>query len=188
MTAPEQIPTVLLVVLLIAVALTLARLGDPLAIAILTGAYSLNMAVVFTLLDAVDVAFTEAAVGAGITLTLMVAAISLARRGGDEGQALQRPASARRRLPALVLCLAVAAALVHASFGMPRVGDPEAPVHGHVAPRYIERSQAETGVPNMVTAVLASYRGFDTLGEVAVIFAAGVGVMALLGRRRERER
>jgi multicomponent Na+:H+ antiporter subunit B len=39
-------------------------------------------------------------------------------------------------------------------------------------------------VPNVVTAVVASYRGYDTLGETTVILTAGVGVMLLLGRRR----
>jgi multicomponent Na+:H+ antiporter subunit B len=39
----------------------------------------------------------------------------------------------------------------------------------------------------VVTAVLASYRGFDTLGETVVIFTAGVGVIALLRRRRARD-
>ena len=62
-----------------------------------------------------------------------------------------------------------------------RFGDPAAPVHHHVAPRYIEDSPTEVGVPNMVTSVLASYRGFDTLGETVVVFTAGVGVLALLG-------
>ena len=45
----------------------------------------------------------------------------------------------------------------------------------------------ETGVPNIVTAVLASYRGFDTLGEAFVIFTAGVGVMILVGRGRRQD-
>ena len=48
---------------------------------------------------------------------------------------------------------------------------------------FIADGPAETGVPNVVTAVLASYRGYDTLGEVTVIFTAGVGVLALLGLR-----
>ena len=49
------------------------------------------------------------------------------------------------------------------------------------------QTTAEIGIPNIVTAVLASYRGFDTLGETAVIFTAGVGVMALLLGRRKRQ-
>ena len=58
------------------------------------------------------------------------------------------------------------------------------PIHTHVAPYYIERGVIETSVPNVVTAVLASYRGFDTLGEVFVVFTAGIGVLMLLSRER----
>ncbi|MDH4294558.1 MAG: cation:proton antiporter, partial [Betaproteobacteria bacterium] len=60
-------------------------------------------------------------------------------------------------------------------------------IHTHVVPRYINDGPKETGVPNVVTAVLASYRGFDTLGETTVVFTAGIGVIALLRRRRRKE-
>ena len=63
------------------------------------------------------------------------------------------------------------------SFAQLAAGDPEAPAHRHVADRYIADAPRETGVPNIVTVVLASYRGFDTLGEVMVIFTAGIGVL-----------
>jgi multicomponent Na+:H+ antiporter subunit B len=46
----------------------------------------------------------------------------------------------------------------------------------------------EIGVANTVTAVLASYRGYDTLGEVTVIFTAGIGVLLLIGERLRRRR
>ena len=61
------------------------------------------------------------------------------------------------------------AALIYGTLDAPLLGDPSAPVHRHVAPRYIERGPAEVGMPNMVTAVLASYRGYDTFGETVVI-------------------
>jgi multicomponent Na+:H+ antiporter subunit B len=64
---------------------------------------------------------------------------------------------------------------------MPGFGKPGNPIHQHVAPRYIYDSAQEVGPPNIVTSVLASYRGFDTLGEVTVIFTAAVGVLLLLG-------
>ena len=67
---------------------------------------------------------------------------------------------------------------------MPYYGDPNAPIHVHVGPHYLERGMAETSVPNIVTAVLASYRGFDTLGEVFVVFTAGIGVLMLLSNER----
>ena len=82
-------------------------------------------------------------------------------------------------LPLLVVTI-TGRALVYGTLDMPAFGDPQAPAHLHVAPRYIEQGLMETGVPNLVTAVLASYRGFDTLGEVTVIFTAGIGVLLLL--------
>ena len=90
-------------------------------------------------------------------------------------------------LPLLVVFV-TGALLVFGTSDLPRLGDPEAPIHQHVAPRYIEESPKEIGIPNMVTSVLASYHGYDTLGETTVIFTAGVAVMALLGLRRTRRR
>jgi multicomponent Na+:H+ antiporter subunit B len=70
---------------------------------------------------------------------------------------------------------------------MPDFGKPENPTNLHVSPRYIEKSMEETGSPNIVTAVLASYRGYDTLGETTVIFTAGMAAI-LLFQRWENER
>jgi multicomponent Na+:H+ antiporter subunit B len=129
------------------------------------------------LLDAVDVAFTEAAVGAGISTVLMLGTLAFT----SEVEALRR----RSWLP-VVIVAATGAALIYGTLDMPHYGDPSAPIHHHVAPRYLYESESEVGVPNVVTAVLASYRGFDTLGELTVIFTAGVAVMMLLGARDRR--
>jgi len=90
-------------------------------------------------------------------------------------------------LMALALVTVTGGVLVYGTLDMPRFGDPNAPIHQHVGNRYIEKSGTEVGPPNMVTSVLASYRGYDTLGEVTVIFTAGVGVLALLGIGRRRK-
>ena len=71
---------------------------------------------------------------------------------------------------------------------MPLYGDPNSPTNLHVAPLYISDSMNQTGIPNIVTSVLASYRGYDTFGEVVVIFTAGIGVLALLGHGINRTR
>jgi multicomponent Na+:H+ antiporter subunit B len=86
----------------------------------------------------------------------------------------------------LAIVTVTGALLIYATFDMPHYGDPGAPVHHHVAPYYIEKSAQEVGPPNIVTSILASYRGYDTLGEVTVVFTAAVGVMALIGRARRR--
>jgi len=65
-------------------------------------------------------------------------------------------------------------------------GDPEAPASNYPHPSYVERAEHDIHVPNVVTAVLASYRGYDTLGETVVIFTAGIAVLALLRGSRKR--
>jgi len=155
-------------------------LRDLFAIVMLFGIYSFLAAALFVTLDAVDVAFTEAAVGAGIATFLMLATLALTVRR-------EKPVPDRPLLPLLVIGI-VGAALVYGTSDMPHFSDPGAPAHRHVAPHYIESTTTEIGVPNIVTAVLASYRGYDTLGELTVIFTAGIGVLALLWYRKRREK
>jgi multicomponent Na+:H+ antiporter subunit B len=149
------------------------------SVVVLGGVYSFLMATVLVALDAVDVAMTEASVGAGISTVLLLGALYLC--GGEEARPLHRP-----WLP-LVVSIAIVAALVYGTLGLPAFSDPQAPIHTHVVPRYLNQAVAETGVPNVVTAVLASYRGYDTLGETTVVFTAGIGVIALLRRLRRKE-
>ena len=87
----------------------------------------------------------------------------------------------------LAVSLAVGGTLVYGTLGLPSFSDPSAPIHTHVVPRYLNEIKQEVDVPNVVTAVLASYRGYDTLGETTVVFTAGAGVVALLRRRRRKE-
>jgi multicomponent Na+:H+ antiporter subunit B len=150
------------------------------AAVVLFGIYSFLMATVLVALDAVDVAMTEAAVGAGVSTVLLLSALYLT--GGEEAKPLHRP------LLPLVLSIAVGAALAYGTHDLPAFSDPQAPIHTHVVPRYLNDGPRETGVPNVVTAVLASYRGYDTLGETVVVFTAGAGVIALLRRRRKKDK
>lgn len=155
---------------------------DLFASIMLTGIYSLISALFFILMDAVDVAFTEAAVGAGISTLLMLSCMPLIGK-------YELPP--RRHLPilGLIVVTITGALLIYGTIDMPAFGSATAPVQQHVAPHYIEKSMQEIAIPNVVTSVLASYRGFDTFGEVVVIFTAGLGVLALLsfGRSREQE-
>ena len=90
----------------------------------------------------------------------------------------------------LFVALVAGAVLVWGTLVLPPFGTADAVIHQHVAPRYLHESINETDVPNVVTSVLADYRGYDTLGETTVIFTAGIGVMLLLrgARRRGRRR
>ena len=167
---------ILLLTFMGATAITILWLRSLFAVVMLSGIYSLLAASMFVALDAVDVAFTEAAVGAGISTVLMMATLALT--GEKERTPSHMP------LLSLVVVLITGAALIYATFDMPAFGAADAPVNLHVAPRYLNESFGEVGLPNVVTSVLASYRGYDTLGEVTVIFTAAVAVMMLLGGRK----
>ena len=155
-----------------AVAFAIVRMKDLFAVIMLSGIYGLLSASFFVAMDAVDVAFTEASVGAGISTLLMLVAITMT--GRTENPSRHKP------LLALAVVFVTGSLLIYGTLDMPYFGLATDPVHQHVAPRYINDSMQEVGVPNIVTSVLASYRGFDTFGEVVVIFTAGMGVLALL--------
>jgi len=217
---------------LIAVGLAVVLLQDLFAAAMLTGMFSLLSASLFTMMDAVDVAFTEAAVGAGISTVLILGTLALTQNQEKERKA---------RLGPVLIVLATGAALIYGTLDMPAWGDPNATIHqgehsisaqiiaiegeayaahhasadpledgdgfaeagaashggdhgeGQESGAGDDHGSAEhhgpkaVGLPNIVTSILASYRGYDTLGETGVIFTAGVGVMLLLGTTRRRE-
>ena len=155
----------------------LARIRNLFGVVVLGGVYSFLTATVLVALDAVDVAMTEASVGAGISTVLFLGALVLCK--SEETKPMHRP------WWPVVLSVAVGSVLVYGTLGLPGFSDVEAPIHQHVVPRYLKDGIKETGVPNVVTAVLASYRGYDTFGETTVVFTAGAGVVALLRRRRK---
>ncbi len=166
----------------------------------LAGIYSLLMAVVWVNMDAVDVAFTEAAVGAGISTILLIGTLVLV--GPHE--------VVRRRIhfPALAVVLLVGAALIYGTLDMPHFGDPNSPTNRHALTRGMiqqDVKKSPTGksgqlpaqehatahgdyfhgyVPNQVTAVIVSYRAFDTMFECCVILTAGFSMILLLRGRR----
>ena len=166
--------------MLVVTALGVIFLKDLFTVVMLFGIYSFLSALIFVNLDAVDVAFTEAAVGAGISTVLMLGTLALTGR--------KEKISGHNTLLPLIVVVMTGGALIYGTLDMPPFANPDNPVHQHVALRYIQDSPQEVGLPNMVTSVLASYRGSDTLGETAVVFAAAIGVLSLLGLpRQDRE-
>jgi len=171
--------------LLVFIAVMILRTGKLFAVIVMSGGYSLTSAAIFVNLDAVDVAFTEAAVGAGISTVLFLAAMSFLP--AEEKADRKSESSVSQTVIASIVCVVAGALLVFAALDLPAFGDPNAPAHLHVAPRYLEESGTLLHIPNVVTTVLASYRGFDTLGETIVVFTAGLGVLMLLaGATRTR--
>lgn len=154
--------------------LGIIRLRNLFSVVILSTIYSFLMATLLLIFDAVDVALTEAAVGAGISTVLMLTVLYYTKMNEEKPRY-------RSVLP-LIICLVVGGLLIYGTYGLPPFGAADTPIHTHISVQYLERSIKETGVPNVVTSVLASYRGFDTLGEVIVVFTAAIGVLSILKR------
>lgn len=159
--------------MLAVITVAIVRVRNLFAVAVLTSVYSFLMATVMLMLDAPDVALTEAAIGAGVGTVLIVGVLYLTKT--DE----TRPVHGI--LLPLIVAGGTAAVLLFGVSDTPPFGDPANPVHAQ-GPDYIARSVPETGIPNVVSAVLASYRSFDTLGEALVIFTAGIAILMLLKR------
>jgi multicomponent Na+:H+ antiporter subunit B len=187
MTTDLLLAVMLASVVAAAVATALAR--SLLHTLVAFAAYSLGLALVWVVLRAPDVALTEAAVGAGVTTALF---LLLARRLGDaraagDGDTVVAPDPARSgrtlgsRAPSLAVAGLVTVGLLLTVPALPAVGDASAPAFGPVTEFYLSDA-ADRGIDNVVTAVLVVYRGFDTFGEIAVVFAAAVAVLAVLGR------
>ena len=156
------------------------KLRNLFAVVMLSGIFSLLAASLYVHLAAVDVAFTEASVGAGISTLLMLATLAIT---GD-----YEKTRTSNNIFSLIIVIVTGGALIYGTLDMPHYGALDAPTNLHLIPRFIEESGNEIGIPNIVTSILASYRGHDTLGETVVIFTAAIGVLVLLGKGRNRWR
>ncbi len=173
----ELYVNMILLTLLAAVTVAIILQRNLFAVVVLTGAYSFLMASVMIALDAVDVAMTEASVGAGVSTVFLLTTLYLTK-------SREMPSTSGPAVPLAVSTL-LGGVLVYGTYGLPSFGAADAPVQTHVGPDYLARSIPETTVENVVTSVLASYRSFDTLGETTVVFTAAIGVLLLLrGRMR----
>lgn len=150
--------------------------------------FSFLMALSFVSMGAIDVGFTEAVVGAGITGLFIIIAIYK-----TSWRSIERFES-RFKIGRVLALAAFGALLIYGSTGLPDRGDPNAPLHSHpsmagtvnAATYYIQNAYKDAKTPNMVTVILADYRGYDTLGEEVVILAAGLICFLLLRTTRER--
>jgi multicomponent Na+:H+ antiporter subunit B len=175
-----QIDVLLLFIILANAVIALRVRGLLASIAALAG-YSLFVALLFAGLGAVDVAFVESALGAGLTGILFIAAVLRTSREARPGP------SRGAHWPALIVIAAFVGLLLYASTGLPKPGDPDAPANQHVSPAYVEGSIPDSRTPNIVTAILADYRSHDTFGETLVIFTAGLACLLVLRRNGDEQ-
>lgn len=92
-----------------------------------------------------------------------------------------------KRLAAIALCVIVFAVLAATVSQLPPMGSMRNPTYTYIIDRYLQKGPEEAGAPNVVTDVILNYRGYDTLGEVTVIFTALIAVLATLLLRPGQE-
>jgi multicomponent Na+:H+ antiporter subunit B len=197
---------IILLVLVVITAIAVIEVRSLFSATMLAGIYSLLMAIVWSNMHALDVAFTEAAVGAGISTVLLLGALVKTGRWS-------KPSETKIDIPALAICVLTGGMLVYGTTDMPKFGDPEAPIHNLRVPKMLAQNVGKDPKrphgpvhhppvnpehphpsddfgghsPNTVTSLLAAYRGFDTMFETAVIFTAGVSLVLLLRRREDED-
>jgi multicomponent Na+:H+ antiporter subunit B len=172
--------TELLTVLILVAAIAIIRVRDLFALVVMLSVYSALLALTFAAMGAPDVAFTEAVVGTSVSTVFFMALMwwinpmELTRYGTN------------RRLLAAIPALAMGGVLLYGVNALPVFGDPAAPAMLHVAPEYIAGSIPDIHTPNVVTAVLADYRAFDTMIETAVVLTAALAALLVLRRRDDQ--
>ena len=169
---------IVLFAMMVATAIAIVRMNKLFAVVMLSGVFSLLAAMLFIVLDAVDVAFTEAAVGAGISTVLMLGTIALVRDNENK--------TVRAGILPLIVVGITGLGMVYGTLNLPAFGAADAPAQVYLKPDYMARTVSEIDIPNVVTAILASYRGYDTMGEVVVVFTAGIAVLLLLSALQQR--
>ena len=174
MSLLHEIPLLLLLLITAAGAI---MVKDLISAVLLLGSYSFFLALVWAWLGAVDVAFVEAVVGAGLGTVLFLLTLF---RTAPKDTRLRRPP------PSLVTIISfplLGLLLLYAADDLPGFRDPSSPASVHISPTYIEQSYQATNTPNIVTAVLMDYRSLDTMIETVVIFASGIACALLLRRK-----
>ena len=134
-------------------------------------------ATIFFISDAVDVALTEAAVGAGISTLLFIKVL----HNIDD----TLPKKTARDLSSFILFFLLSIILISFSLNFPEFGLSSVTSDAPSTQYYLNQSQVDIGIPNVVTSILAGYRAFDTLGEVLVIFIAGISVLGILREEKD---
>jgi multicomponent Na+:H+ antiporter subunit B len=164
--------------LLIAISvLALVMARDLFAVIVLLSVYSGLLAALFAVMGAVDVAFMEAVVGTSVSIVFLMALM-----WWIDPHELTRHTAQRRTIAAAV-ALALGGVLIYGVNALPPYGDPTAPAMLHISPTYAAQSVTDMATPNVVAAVLADYRSFDTLIEAAVVVAAVLACLLILMHR-----
>jgi multicomponent Na+:H+ antiporter subunit B len=146
---------------------------DLLSAVIAMGIVGYGLVICFLLLKAPDLAIVQIVVET-ITLVIMVAVVLDSTR--EENQ----PLFDRRSVVNLALTLVIIAGLFYFFSTAIRDLDPFGKQELRMSGAYVQGAEEKTGSINLVTGVLFDFRGYDTLGEAVILYAAALGAVTLL--------
>ncbi len=145
---------------------------------IIMSVFSLFISICYLFMDAPDVAMTETALGSCLSTCVLLNLVKIV--GDDVGEVKKSKIAF-----ATILCIVFMACLSWTSMDLPHFGSKESPLQTHLTEYYVENTKRDIGIPSIVTAILASYRGYDTLGETTVILVAGLGVLVIISKKKK---
>ncbi|XVN43440.1 MAG: DUF4040 domain-containing protein [Candidatus Rickettsia vulgarisii] len=180
-----QLSTCLLTVtltILCIVSIKLIFCNSLLSLTITSSVFSLLISISYLLMDAPDVAMTEVALGSCLSSCVFLSFLN--RLPKPHRHDLKHT----RLISSSIICLIFIIILPYAGFNLPEYGSTDSPLQNHLTKYYIENTQQDIGIPSFITALLASYRGYDTLGETIVILIAGISVLLLFSKKLEKDR
>lgn len=174
---------ILFLLLLGVVIISIMVVNDLFTLILITGFISVVSAIIYILLDAVDVAITEVVVGSAVSTILMLITMHLTKAYNIDGKnPIQRfsrvsPTNLFTSALILVILFLFLDGLAYA----PIFGDPTSPANSNIIYKVYTQASYETfSVQNAVTMVLGAFRGYDTLGETTVVLIAAIGVYLVL--------
>lgn len=158
--------------LLLILNINISRTNNIIPLILYMSASSIVITICYLLMDAPDVAMTEAALGACLSTTILLCC----------GEILKKENFTKHKLSFITLigCIILGVLMLYAGVDLPSYGDTQTPMHQHINKHFIEHTQKDIGITSFVAAILASYRGYDTLGETTVILTALFSVFCII--------
>ncbi len=169
MFEPEIISFIIVISFVIVV--YFIKSNNSLVVTLLSSTFSLFTVIMYLVLDAPDVAMTEAAIGVLVSIFSIYAIRAIYTAPYEFTESFN---------PLLFVALLLfAALLIYASLDLPKFGSPFAISQQKTANYYIENTPSEINIPSIVAAILASYRAYDTLLETLVVLIGGLSVLLI---------
>lgn len=175
----ENISLIVILILAIICSLKIAISSSLVNIIVLSTSLSLLMSITYLLLGAPDVSITEASIGACITSVILLLSLTYVNK---------TTLNSKIDIKAFLVCLICVISLIYGCNDLPLYGDINSPTQGELYHYYIEKSGSEIGVFATAAAILANYRGYDTLAETAVIFTAAIAILLIFGNLNQKDK